>query len=180
MNQVFLISGPSGSGKTTIVNHLTSNRAVTTTSRSPREGEVDGIDYYFVSVEEFIRKINSNEMIEHALYGDNYYGLTRTEYNRRLQEEDLFIVCDYQGMIEHKKNNPEAISMFIYTSFNETKKQLEDRGEKTDAIEKRLSLYKKDMRSIKEYEFIFENSYGNLEKVVENIETTIKKIKRNI
>lgn len=179
MNKVFTISGPSGVGKTTIINRITNNRAKTTTSRNPREGEIDGTDYYFVSEEEFVSKIKNGEMVEYARYGPqrNYYGLSRDEYENQLKQGDLFIVCDVEGMRTHKKNNPDAVSIFIYAEREEIEKQLEKRGGTKELIAERLALYEKEMAYANEYDYLFMNSYGELDCVIDKLKRKIEEIK---
>lgn len=176
MHRVILFSGPSGVGKTTIVNLLTKNRGITSTSREPRAGEIEGKDYFFLTKEEFLIKIEKNEMVEYAKYDDNYYGLSIEEYNRRLEYGDLYIVCDAQGMRSYKERNPQSISIFISSSAKEVEMQLRARGDSEKSIQERLDLFRRDLSSAAEYDMIFDNNYGQLNKTVDEIKKQLKNL----
>lgn len=173
----FLIVGPSGSGKTVLVNSVTTNRAVTTTTRKPRLGEKEGIDYYFLSKKEFKQLIEGSLLIEWAEYGKadkkNYYGLTKEEFEKRLLKGDLFIICTVEGVKHYKKVYPQSIIVFIESSFQDIQKQLHDRGGKKEDIQDRISLYKEEMKTKKLADYVIVNQYGNLTKAIKDLKQVI-------
>ncbi len=119
--KVIIVTAPSGAGKTTIVKHLLSHFpqlafSVSATTRAPRSGEIDGIDYYFISVEEFNQRVLNKEFVEYEeVYKQSFYG-TLMEEVKRLWKEDLVVVfdVDVKGAMTLKKNFGEsALSLFI-------------------------------------------------------------------
>ena len=90
---LFVVSGPSGTGKDTIVARLLADHpeiqhTISATTRAPREGEQDGVNYYFVSKEDFERKLQNDEIVEYTCYCGNYYGTLRSEIERHMREKD--------------------------------------------------------------------------------------------
>ncbi|WP_170953178.1 guanylate kinase [Bacillus cereus] len=180
----FLVLGPSGAGKTVIVNSVTTNRAVTTTTREPRFSEREGVDYYFVNKEEFENMIKNDKLAEWAEYGKegkkNYYGLTKDEFNKRLSLGDLFIVCTVEGVIHYKQVYPEAITLFVHSSFEDIQKQLYDRGGNQQDINHRISLYNEEMKSLELADFVIQNKYNHLEESIAALRSIIKTNKKEV
>ena len=118
-NLIIVVSAPSGVGKTTVIKYLLSQRqdlilTVSATTRKPRLGERDGIDYYFISEEEFKTKIENNEFVEYARVHDALYGTLKSEMERCLNSnKHIILELDIQGMRSIKSFYPEAISVFI-------------------------------------------------------------------
>lgn len=116
---LFIISAPSAAGKTTIVNELTRRvpnlaRLTTTTTRAPREGEVDGKDYRFVSEEEFLRMIDSGELVEWKKTYGNYYGVPKAAVEKAIRSDtDFVIILDVYGREEFARKWPSCVSIFI-------------------------------------------------------------------
>lgn len=179
----FEVSGPSGAGKTVLVNQVTGNRLITTTTREPRIGEVHGIDYYFVTAEEFEANIQNDSLLEWAQYGHHsrkhYYGLTKIEYQEKIQKGNVFAVVDVQGKRTYKKLFPDSISIFIYSPFGDVKQQLIDRGENKDIIEERLSLYANEIAVKDEYDFVIVNHYGKFEDTLQQFKSILCKQIKN-
>lgn len=174
-NLLILLTGPSGSGKSTISNELNLHRMVTTTTRTRREGEVNGVDYYFTTEEQFSAMVNKGEFIEYAKFGENYYGLTKKEYSSKLKTGDTIIVCDPQGVRHHKKINPDAISLFVMTAKENVEAQLKERGDSDAEIMKRLQLYDKDIEGLEYYDYIIENKRHELSSVIDDTQAFLKK-----
>ncbi len=134
-----ILIGASASGKTEVAHELQSRfhikKAVTTTSRSPRVGEKDGVDYFFVSVERFKELIAEDRLIEHALYSGNYYGCGKDQV-----ADDRVVVLDPQGLLHFLALNDDGLVSFLLTAEEETRRQrMILRGDKEADIKKRLS-----------------------------------------
>lgn len=183
LGKFFEVSGPSGAGKTVLVNQVTGNRLITTTTREPRAGEVHGIDYYFVSTEEFESSIQNDSLLEWAQYGHkdrkHYYGLTKNEYQEKIQKGNVFAVVDVQGKRTYKKLFPDSISIFIYSPFEDVKQQLTDRGGNQHSIDERLSLYADEIAVKDEYDFVIVNHYGRFEETLQQFKTILKNQEKN-
>ncbi|KAG7195609.1 guanylate kinase [Scheffersomyces spartinae] len=148
MARPIVISGPSGTGKSTLLKKLFAEYpgkfgfSVSNTTRSPREGEVDGVDYNFLSVEEFKHNIEANKMIEWAQFSGNYYGTAFEGVERVLQlGQTCLLDIDMQGVKSVKASDMDARYLFIAPpSIQDLRKRLEGRGTETaESLEKRLA-----------------------------------------
>jgi guanylate kinase len=142
-----VIAGPSGAGKSTIVERLLACRpfrfSVSTTTRMPRPGEVDGVHYHFVDVREFRRMVDSAELLEWAEYGTNLYGTPLAPVVSVLDRgEDMLLEIEVQGAQQVREVYPAALMIFIRApSLEELERRLRERGDTTDeAIERRLEI----------------------------------------
>ena len=159
---LFVISGPSGVGKGTINKILFDEFegsvafSVSATTRGPREGEIDGTHYFFISKQDFENRIANNEFLEHAEYAGNCYG-TPCSYVLKLLEEGVSVILeiDLQGAIQVKERMPESVSIFILPpSFEELESRLRGRGTETpEKIEKRLAAAKHEMEMAHTYDY---------------------------
>ena len=149
----FVISGPSGAGKST-VGRLVRKRlgdlaySVSLTSRAPRPGERDGVDYHFVSREEFKRRIDAGEMAEWAEVFGNLYGTSRKVLNDTLEEgRDLLLEIDVEGAAQLQKRFPEGVYIFILPpSGEELERRLRGRGTEDEAtVRRRLARVQAEM-----------------------------------
>lgn len=176
--RLIVISGPSGSGKTTICNNLLKllpnlEYSISFTTRQPRRGEKDGVDYFFVSREEFQKSIKEDGFLEYAKVFDNYYGTRKKWVRDRLNEgKDILLSIDVQGAAQIKQNFRDAILIFLMPPST---KVLEERLWKraTDdekEVAKRLVMAKKEMAEVAKYDYVVIN-----DKVDEAV-TDIKKI----
>jgi len=162
--ELFILSSPAGGGKTTIATSLVNEipklkRVITCTTRQPRAGEKNGVDYYFLSREEFEEKIKRKEFLEYATVHGNYYGTPKKEVEEELEKGyDLLLVIDVQGMRQIKKNKQDVITVFLLPpSLDELKKRMEKRGDSPEEIEKRLETARKEIPAWREYDFIVIN-----------------------
>ena len=159
---LFVISGPSGVGKGTVNKRLFEEFgsavafSVSATTRGPREGEVDGREYFFISRQEFEKRVANNEFLEHAEYAGNCYGTPR-DYVLSLLERGVSVILeiDVQGAMQVKRRMPECVSVFILPpSFEELEHRLRGRGTETpEKIERRLAAAKAEMARATEYDY---------------------------
>jgi len=164
--KLVVFSAPSGTGKTAIKDALirmdpTLRFSISATTREQREGERDGRDYYFISKEEFLSHIDSNDFIEHDHHFDNYYGTLRMEV-----EPDLKLGCtvimdlDVNGALNVKQKYPDdAVLIFIKPpSMDELKKRLMARGTETEeSLKKRLARVELEMEKAKNFDHVVVN-----------------------
>jgi guanylate kinase len=161
------LSGPSGVGKDTVVKRLLQKvgaknlkRMVTTTTRQPREGEVDGMDYHFIDREEFFRRIGRAEFLEYAnVHGNYYYGSSRTDVESTLSAGiNALLVIDVAGVeqILKQKNNFRTVTVFIAPkSLDELKQRIAGRGTETaESMAKRLQTAENEIKMAPIYDHV--------------------------
>ena len=178
--KVIVVSGPSGSG-TSAATRLVRDRlqiplSISATTRSPRAGEIDGKDYFFLEKEDFEKRIANEEFYEYALVHGNYYGTLREEVESRINSgQNVILEIDVQGGIIVKEKNSEAILVFFKAPNMEVlAKRLEDRKTDTkEVIELRLANAKKELEYEKEYDYTVVND--NLEKACQELINIINK-----
>ncbi|MGE0051838.1 MAG: guanylate kinase [Arcobacter sp.] len=163
---ILIISGPSGCGKSTLLKEVYKNIdnyyfSISTTTRAPRVGEVNGIDYFFVSKEEFEEDIKNNDFLEYAKVHDNYYGTSLKPINKALEEGKLIIFdIDVQGHeIVRNKINALVTSVFITTpSLNVLEERLNSRNtDSLEIIEKRIKNAKAEVEFFQDYDYLIIN-----------------------
>lgn len=162
MNKLFLISGPSGSGKTTIMRKVMDNEIVSFTTRQPRTGERDGVDYNFIEFDHFQDLLASGGLVEHSEYGGNYYGITKGELFGKLEHDHAFAIVDYPGAVSLADVYPNVVSIFIYAEREECKANMSDRGALASFIGNRLSTYEQELANRKHYDYVIRNIRGKL------------------
>ena len=162
--RLYVISGPSGTGKGTICRELLkeigNEFSVSMTTREPREGEVHGKDYYFVTRENFLNNIEAGNFLEHANVFDNLYGTPRDMVMNRLEKgRNVILDIDVQGGLQVKQAMPEAVLIFILPpSLAELRRRLEGRGTETaEKVERRLSQALNEIKLIGEYDYYIVN-----------------------
>lgn len=141
--RIYVLVGPSGSGKTTIGNELSKNgikKLVTTTTRQPRKGEVDGVDYYFITKDE----LSDDAFVERSEYSGNLYGLTKKEIQTALKNHDaVHVALDKNGAQAMVETFPkETYVIFIEASIKILKERMEERGDSKKAIINRINFLK--------------------------------------
>ena len=173
--KLLVISGFSGSGKGTIVKKLLNESddfalSISATTRTPRTNEKNGVEYYFVSHEEFEKMIENNELLEYAKYNNNYYGTPRKFVEEKLEAgKSVLLEIEYQGAFQIKKQFPDAILIFIVPpSAKILHQRLKDRGTETDEqIRNRLKVALIEGKAASEYDYIVVND--DLETSVQDI-----------
>lgn len=173
------VSGPSGSGKGTVLGELIKKRddvkiSVSMTTRQKRNGEIDAVNYYFVTKDYFEKKINEGSMLEYAQYAGNYYGTPKEPVDEMLKAGKAVILeIDVQGADKIKEIYPDVIRIFIMPpSASVLERRLRGRNtEDEETINHRLVIAKGEMKMASEYDFIVIND--ELESAVKDIETII-------
>ena len=177
---MLILSSPSGVGKTTISKKIQQKFqnfkiSVSDTTRKPRENEVNGIDYFFISIEEFKKKIQNSGYYEHAKIFDNFYGTSKNEIEKNLKKNNnILFDIDWQGTKQLSKFTKfRFLKIFILPpNKEELKKRLINRGpDNKKSIEKRLSSFEQDKKYWCEYDYIVIN---------DNLETCFNQIKQII
>ncbi len=161
--KIFIISAPSGTGKTTMLRRIIKEVpnlyfSVSVTTRKPREGEINGVDYYFVSVEDVLEMFKKKELLEWAMVHGNFYGTPVWEVENKINSgKNVIVDVDVKGFMKIKKRYPEAISIFIMPpSIEELKNRLLKRSGKTvfdEELKKRFekSTYEMSFRDLYDY-----------------------------
>jgi len=162
---LYIVSAPSGAGKTSLVKALVDAQpqvrvSVSHTTRAMRPGEVDGVNYHFVSREEFLARLERNEFLEHAEVFGNLYGTSQRWLEQTLAEGyDLILEIDWQGAQQVRRLMPQAKSIFILPPTQEALRQrLNNRGQDSDEIiEKRMREAVSEMSHYVEYDYLVIN-----------------------
>jgi len=165
MISVFIISAPSGSGKSTLVHHLlqtVSNLtfSISYTTRPPRPTETNGVDYVFITREDFENRLARGEFLEYAEVFGNYYGTNRESFERAIHEgHDLVLDIDVQGARQLKVAIPEAISVFVLPPSRDVLEQrLRARSQDSEeVIQRRLQGAAAEVRNYTQYDYVLIN-----------------------
>lgn len=173
---LIVISGPSGAGKGTLCNLIKKEfpniyYSISATTRSPRQGERHGVDYLFMSKEEFLELRDANGFLEWAEVYGNYYGTPRSKVEENIaQGRDVILEIDIQGALHVKKQYPEGVFIFIVPpSIKELKRRIETRGQDSpEDISKRLKSAHTELAYVSEYDYVIVN---------DKIEAAIAKLK---
>lgn len=174
-----MVSGFSGAGKGTLMKQMVENYdnyalSVSMTTRSPRPGEAEGREYFFVTKEDFEKKIEEQGLIEYACYCGNYYGTPREYVEKQLEMgKDVILEIEIQGALKVKKQFPTALLLFVMPpSAAELKRRLEKRGTETSGvIAQRLKRAAEEAEGIENYDFIVIND--KLEQCVQEMHSMV-------
>lgn len=162
---LFIISAPSGAGKTSVLKHLIGNfsdlkQSISVTTRIPRKGEKNDIDYHFVSKEDFDKKVKNGEFLEHAEVFENSYGSLIKDVSGILNDKkNVLFTIDYQGVQQIKTNGKfDTVTVFIMPpSLEVLKERLIKRGDSMDSINFRLSKAAGEIENMKNYDYVVYN-----------------------
>ncbi len=180
MSLVVLV-GPAGVGKGSLVRQILGGHedfmlSVSATTRAPRQGEVDGIHYHFVSRDRFEEMISGNHLLEHAIvHGEHRYGTPKAELERASSlGKHLILEIDLQGARQIREHEPEAIQIFVHPpSWEELERRLRDRATETESeIQTRLATARSELAAAGEFEYQVTND--NLSECAEEIVRTVR------
>lgn len=178
---LIVISGPAGSGKGTVNAQLLRSDeyaySVSATTRDPRVGEVDGINYHFITKKEFERRIEDGEMLEYTEYCGNYYGTPLKEAKEVLESgKNLILEIEVEGALNVKRLYPEAVLiMLLPPSFAIQEARLRGRGSETeDKILERLARTKKELPEIYHYDYVVYNEDGGVDACADDIRSIVR------
>ena len=185
-NIMVILSSPSGVGKTTLTKKIQQKYSnfkisVSHTTRSPRSNEVDGVDYHFVSKEDFKKLIKKNKFYEYAKIFENYYGTLKQSVDTAIKSNDIIFDIDWQGTKQLSKfKNLKLIKIYLITNNKEElKKRLIKRNQNTfKEIDKRFNAFDEDIKHWNDYDYIIINK--NLEVCFRQIENIIQLHKKKI
>lgn len=173
---LIVISGPAGSGKGTVNAHLFETGdfvySVSATTRAPRPGEVDGINYHFISKEEFIRRIDNGGMLEYTEYCGNFYGTPKKEAEEVLESgKNLILEVEVEGAENVKKKYPDAVLILLLPpSYSVQEHRLRGRGTETEEkIRERLERAKEEITHASSYDYVVYNYDGKDKEAAEDI-----------
>ena len=178
--KLFVLSGSSGVGKGTVLKGFLEKNpnfmlSISCTTRAPRPGEVDGVNYFFISQEEFKNCIENNKFLEWAEFAGNFYGTKKKYINQCLAEgKDIILEIDTQGALQVKKQMPEAVLIFICPpSYEALENRLRGRHTEDEAtIQKRLQQVKIELERAENFDYKIVND--NLDEAIKNLEEVIK------
>lgn len=181
--KLIIISGPSGSGQDTVIEGLEKlmpiERVITTTTREMRPGESNGKPYYFISKDEFKKKIKKQEFFEYAKqYNNNYYGVASEEI-KRVKDSGKVVLwkMDFQGVMSAKRKLPGIKAICIMAPFDVLEKRIRNRDEATDKyIKQRMTYTKKWLKYMDIYDYTVENKEGHVAETVQAVKAAIEQI----
>ena len=165
-SSLFTVSAPSGAGKSSLIAALlktdpTIRLSISTTTRQPRPGEVDGREYHFTTVEAFRKSIEAGEFLEHALVHDNYYGTSRVKVLELLQAgNDVLLEIDWQGALQIREQFPDTVSLFILPpSIAELENRLNKRGQDSqETIKRRIQGAALEISHASDFDYVIINN----------------------
>lgn len=179
---IIAVSAPSGTGKTTIVKKILSDFpelvfSISATTRKKRDYETEGVEYFFISEEDFKSKIEKGEFIEWEKFYDYYYGTFKSYIEDNIKQgKSVIVEIDVKGALELKKIYPDSVLIFIYPpSLDELEKRLTNRQTENETdLKKRIERAKMELSLKDKFDYFIEND--DLEKAISETESLIKKI----
>ena len=182
--KLFVISGSSGVGKGTLLKQLVQRNpelevSISATTRSPRLGEVDGVNYFFTSKEDFLKEVENGDFLEWAEFNGNYYGTKQAWVERNLNKgRNLILEIETKGALQIKEKMPDAVLIFILPpSLEELEHRLRGRNtEDEETIQGRLHEVKREIECSKNYDYRIIND--DLEKALSELEKLVKSVIR--
>lgn len=164
--KLIIFTGPSGVGKGTILADFFKKAdnnivySISNTTRKPRDGEINGMHYFFVAKDEFEKLIEEDAFLEHALYSGNYYGTNKKFVDEKISNgKSVLLEIELQGALDVMKKRPDAVTIFIKPpTFEELEKRLRGRhSEDEESIKKRLEAAKQELNNTDKFNYVIEN-----------------------
>jgi guanylate kinase len=178
---LIVIAGPSGVGKDSVLNSLKNQNldlhfVVTATNRAARSGEVDGVDYIFVSTDEFIHMIEADELIEYAQVYNDYKGVPKSQLQDAFDSgKDVIMRVDVQGAATLRQKYPQAMLIYLSASEEDLLSRLQERGtDDDDSRRLRVAMARKEIETLPEFDYMVENAQGRLDETVQAIISIIR------
>lgn len=175
-----VVSGPAGSGKGTVNQLLLKTGdfvfSVSATTRAPRPGEVDGVNYHYIAREEFEARIARGELLEYTQYCGNYYGTLRSETDAVLASaKNLLLEIEVEGAMNIKRQYPEAVLiMLLPPSYKVLEARLRGRGTETEeVIRKRMARAREELEYLPRYDYVVYNQEGGVEQAAAEIRAIV-------
>jgi len=163
-NMLIVVSGPAGSGKGTVLKKLTEMSdnfaySVSATTRAPRPGEVDGVNYYYLTREEFEENIKKDALIEYTEYCGNYYGTISSKVKEALKDKNVILEIEVEGAMNVKRKFPDAVLILLLPpDFKTLEARLRGRGtESEDVIKRRLERARIEIGFFEKYDYVVLN-----------------------
>jgi guanylate kinase len=179
---LIVVSGPAGVGKDSLIQRMKGQGypvhfVVTATDRPPRPGEVHGVDYFFLSTEDFLRLEREQELLEHAIVYGQHKGVPKQQVREALASgKDAIMRVDVQGAATIRSLVPEAVLIFLTASSGEELEQrLRDRGGDSPAqLQQRIATAREEMKRAAEFDYVVVNRDGELDRAVEDVAAIIQ------
>ncbi len=180
---LFIVSAPSGAGKTSLIRAVMGRLprlelSVSTTTRAPRPGEQDGVDYHFVSREDFQKQVADDMFLEYAEVFDHFYGTSRRDVDARLEQDvDVILDIDWQGARTVRRKQPDCVSIFVLPpSLDALEQRLRSRGQDSEAvIQRRMAEAREQATHFGEYDYLVIND--QFETAVEDLASIIRSVR---
>ena len=184
-NLLVVVSGPAGSGKGTVIKKVFEKSdefhlSVSATTRLPRPGEKEGVNYFFMTREQFEGLIKDGKVLEYTEYCGNYYGTPKEKVFETLKEKNVLLEIEVEGAMQIKSRFPDAVLILLLPpSYKELRKRLYGRGTETpEVIEKRLAHAEYELGFMDKYDYVIVNKDGGIDEAAEDIISIVKSEKK--
>lgn len=179
---LFVVSGPSGAGKDTLVEGLKARHdrllySVSATTRAPRPGESDGVDYFFLTKDEFVRRRDADGFLEHRVYNDHFYGTPRSFIDDTLRDGyDVIMKPEVNGALAIKECFPDAVLVFLVPDkFSHLRSRLEARRTETnEQIARRLEIAHDELTFVRRFDYLVINEEAQPTAAVDDLEAIVR------